>query len=292
MKPNSEEINSVGIDPADEGRDASEHIGHAEAARDTPRDNTVHSSTLNQRATRVSHAHTLTVRAERTDGRVEDTVSVGSGVTVAAISQGNDLGVQELQIVRDTDLTPTGSNGSTTGDEVRSKSDWLHSGSVRDEASRLHQRHIVGERVGVVARVVDDTGRAVSNASTVQQESTDHGDRVSGRTSDRAVSSGQHVAIVDDRATAEVRIARRAQRNLVRELVRSGILATNDTSGPFVVLGRQHCRVVVQISSISKVLVNSWTRSHCPVIHTIAESRNGQTDGQQNAKTEHFVEEV
>lgn len=138
-------------------------------------------------------------------------------------------------------LTPAGSDGSTTGDEVRSEGDRLHGGSVRDEGGGLHQRHIVGQRVGVVARMVDDAGSAVRNAATVQEDSTDHRDGVGGGTADRAVSSRQHVAVVNDRATAEVRVAGGAQRHLVRELVRSSVLATNDTAGPFVVLGRQYC---------------------------------------------------
>lgn len=64
----------------------------------------MHSASLNQRATRVSHAHALAARAERTDGRVEDACGVASSMTVTAVSQRDDLGVQELQVVRDTNV--------------------------------------------------------------------------------------------------------------------------------------------------------------------------------------------
>lgn len=104
LLPSDDRLDSVGIDPADEGRDASEHVGHAETARDTPRDNTVEGTALHQRAAGVTHAHALAGRAQRTDGRVEDAASVGCGVTVAAVSQRDDLGVQELEMVRDTDV--------------------------------------------------------------------------------------------------------------------------------------------------------------------------------------------
>ena len=77
LLPSDDRLDSVGIDPADEGRDASEHVGHAETARDTPRDNTVEGTALHQRAAGVTHAHALAGRAQRTDGRVEDAASVG-----------------------------------------------------------------------------------------------------------------------------------------------------------------------------------------------------------------------
>uniref|UniRef100_A0A2M4D1J1 Putative serine-type enodpeptidase n=1 Tax=Anopheles darlingi TaxID=43151 RepID=A0A2M4D1J1_ANODA len=174
-----------------------------------------------------------------------DLLGVGCVVTVAAISQGDDLGVQELQMVRDTNigskLAPSGSGCTSTGDEVSAKSDRLYSGIVGDEGSGLHQRNIVGQRIGVIARVVHDTGGGMANTSTVQEDGSNHGESVSGGTANGAVSRGQHVAVVDDGSAAEMRIASRSQRHLEGELVRSSVLASHDTSSPLGKLWRQSC---------------------------------------------------
>lgn len=75
-------------------------IGEATSAGNNPGDGSSHSSSNNDWATGVSHAHTLTGHGERADGVVEHERTVVGGVTVTAVSQSQGSGVQEHQVGR------------------------------------------------------------------------------------------------------------------------------------------------------------------------------------------------
>lgn len=122
-------------------------------------------------------------------------------------------------------------------------------GGVNDCVPSLDQRDVVGQCVGVVARVVHNSrcrvvNSWVSSAGSTLESSKDN-ECIASIAINRAVSSRDNPSVVMDPASAEMEVSSCAQRGLVRELAGQSVGTSDNTTLPLAenVTSRNSCRL-------------------------------------------------
>lgn len=231
------DLRSDGVeDPCAMAEDTIECVWESTSAWDVPWNDSNNGSTSGQGAAWVSLADSLSGLSEGANFVGEDERGVAYSVSGLAVSVGQGGGGQWLQLVwwwssSNSGTSPSRNDGGDTASgRGWGKSDCGNVGIESDDGGGLDDRHIIGDGLGVVASVVDNSGANVLNSTSVQGSGTDNNaDRVLSA-SNGAMGSREHPAVVDDGSATEVEVGSGTERRLERSGRDGDSRASDDSS--------------------------------------------------------------
>lgn len=191
---------------------------------------------LFKNCTGISHAHSASGRWQWTDCGFEDTSGLcdWQSWTTIFVCNGSDTNKLEFNCCWSWVwcLSPTWSDGSATGDESWSKSNWANETWLNNWVDGLNDWDVVVQCDWWVSFVINDTRDSHGDATVDSVLCGNNNDHVSTITIDCAMSGWSNPTVVDDEASTEMSVGQRSQWSLVWELSGCGSWSAYNTSWP------------------------------------------------------------